>query len=221
MRRPPKISLSSMRTLTWCRSSKSRQTTSPRSTGAPPAGYSTSLPSRVPTTFMEVYSSFCEMTCSTQTTGSPIAATQSGLHSSSINLADPSGDPLIIPLIPKLYDGRNRTFFFVNTELVRFVQGVTFTATLPDPQMLRGDFTRPACGRPPRDDLRSGDNPAQPVRRRFHSRSVPGQYHSQQSDRSRRASSERAIPATEHSGSAPRSQQLYAIRRQQDRKELL
>ena len=48
------------------------------------------------------------------------------------------GGPVIIP---KLYDGRNRTFFFVNTELVRFVQGVTFTATLPDPQMLRGDFS--------------------------------------------------------------------------------
>src|SRR5262245_54447621 len=27
--------------------------------------------------------------------------------------------------IPKLYNGRNRTFFFVNTEIVRFIQGVT------------------------------------------------------------------------------------------------
>ena len=43
--------------------------------------------------------------------------------------------------IPKLYDGRNRTFFFSNVELARFTQGVTFTATLPDPQHLTGDFS--------------------------------------------------------------------------------
>ena len=29
--------------------------------------------------------------------------------------------------IPKVYDGRNRTFFFFNTEFVRFNQGITFT----------------------------------------------------------------------------------------------
>ncbi|MFB3827080.1 MAG: TonB-dependent receptor domain-containing protein [Bryobacteraceae bacterium] len=44
--------------------------------------------------------------------------------------------------IPKLYDGRNRTFFFVNTEIVRFIQGITFTATLPDPQYFTGDFSQ-------------------------------------------------------------------------------
>jgi hypothetical protein len=43
--------------------------------------------------------------------------------------------------IPKLYDGRNRTFFFFNTEIVRFIQGQTFTATLPDPRQLTGDFS--------------------------------------------------------------------------------
>jgi hypothetical protein len=43
--------------------------------------------------------------------------------------------------IPKLYDGRNKTFVFGNVEIVRFIQGVTFTATLPDPQMLTGDFS--------------------------------------------------------------------------------
>lgn len=43
--------------------------------------------------------------------------------------------------IPKLYDGRNRTFFFFNTEIVRFIQGITFTASLPDPQMLTGNFS--------------------------------------------------------------------------------
>ncbi len=42
--------------------------------------------------------------------------------------------------IPKLYDGRNKTFFFFNTEIVRFTQGITFTAALPDPEMLTGNF---------------------------------------------------------------------------------
>ncbi|MCC6538930.1 MAG: TonB-dependent receptor, partial [Bryobacterales bacterium] len=37
---------------------------------------------------------------------------------------------------------RNRTFFFANTEIVRFVQGITFTAVLPDPRMLTGDFSQ-------------------------------------------------------------------------------
>lgn len=43
--------------------------------------------------------------------------------------------------IPKLYDGRNRTFFFFNTEFVRFVQGITFTAATPEADQLRGDFS--------------------------------------------------------------------------------
>ena len=48
------------------------------------------------------------------------------------------GGPVVIP---KLYDGRNRTFFFFNSETVRFIQGQTFTATLPDPRQLTGDFS--------------------------------------------------------------------------------
>lgn len=44
-------------------------------------------------------------------------------------------------MIPKVYDGRNRTFFFFNTEIVRFIQGQTFTAVLPDPRQLTGDFS--------------------------------------------------------------------------------
>jgi outer membrane receptor protein involved in Fe transport len=52
--------------------------------------------------------------------------------------------------IPGLYDGRNKTFFFFNTEIVRFIQGITFTAALPDPQMLTGNFAgvRQANGNP-------------------------------------------------------------------------
>ena len=43
--------------------------------------------------------------------------------------------------IPKVYNGRNRTFFFVNTEIVRFVQGIIFTSVLPDRQHLTGDLS--------------------------------------------------------------------------------
>ncbi len=43
--------------------------------------------------------------------------------------------------IPKVYDGRNKTFFFFNSETVRFIQGITFTASLPDPRQLTGDFS--------------------------------------------------------------------------------
>jgi len=43
--------------------------------------------------------------------------------------------------IPKVYDGRNKTFFFVSEESVRFIQGVTFTGSLPTPQQLAGDFS--------------------------------------------------------------------------------
>ncbi len=37
---------------------------------------------------------------------------------------------------------RNRTFFFLSTELVRFIQGVTYTATVPTAAQLGGNFSR-------------------------------------------------------------------------------
>ena len=49
------------------------------------------------------------------------------------------GGPVVIP---KVYNGKNRTFFFANVELVRFIQGMTFTATLPDVRQLTGDFSQ-------------------------------------------------------------------------------
>ncbi len=50
--------------------------------------------------------------------------------------------------IPKIYNGRNKTFFFVSVESVRFIQGVTFSGSVPTPQQLSGDFsnTRNAAG---------------------------------------------------------------------------
>lgn len=71
--------------------------------------------------------------------------------------------------LPKIYDGRNRTFFFVSTELVRFVQGITFTGTVPRPEQLTGDFSnlRNAAGAPViiYDPLTTEPNPAGGFRR--------------------------------------------------------
>ncbi|MBI3210315.1 MAG: TonB-dependent receptor [Candidatus Solibacter usitatus] len=43
--------------------------------------------------------------------------------------------------LPRIYNGRNRTFFFVNVEPVRFVQGITFVGTTPRAAELSGDFS--------------------------------------------------------------------------------
>ena len=48
------------------------------------------------------------------------------------------GAPVVIP---RLYDGHNKTFLFVSAELVRFAQGITFSGTVPDPQQLAGNFS--------------------------------------------------------------------------------
>ncbi len=55
------------------------------------------------------------------------------------------GGPVVIPGV---YNGKNKTFFFASAELVRFAQGLTWTATVPQSQQLTGDFsnTRTAAG---------------------------------------------------------------------------
>ncbi len=57
------------------------------------------------------------------------------------------GGPVVIP---KVYNGKNKTFFFVSAELVRFIQGSTFTGTVPNPTLLSGNFSndRNAAGKP-------------------------------------------------------------------------
>lgn len=49
------------------------------------------------------------------------------------------GGPVIIP---GRYNGRNKTFFFVGNEYVRYNEGVTFTGTVPDATELTGDFSQ-------------------------------------------------------------------------------
>ena len=48
------------------------------------------------------------------------------------------GGPVIVPGV---YNGRNRTFFFGSAELVRFSQGMTWTASVPATEQLQGNFS--------------------------------------------------------------------------------
>src|SRR5260370_14536719 len=49
------------------------------------------------------------------------------------------GAPVVIPHV---YNGKNKTFIFGYAEIVRSVQAITFTYTVPKTQQLRGDFTQ-------------------------------------------------------------------------------
>ncbi len=86
------------------------------------------------------------------------------------------GGPVVIP---RLYDGKNRTFFWGSVEFVRFIQGITFTGTVPRPEQLAGDFsqTRNAAGNLIQiyDPLSTRANPAGPgfIRSPFPGNRIP------------------------------------------------
>ncbi len=48
--------------------------------------------------------------------------------------------------IPKIYDGRNKTFFFVDYEGFRLRQGASYTETVPDANVRSGNLTALAAG---------------------------------------------------------------------------
>lgn len=52
--------------------------------------------------------------------------------------------------LPKIYNGRNRTFFLFTWESLRLIEGKSVRSLVPEPEMLRGDFTRAvdSFGRP-------------------------------------------------------------------------
>ena len=54
--------------------------------------------------------------------------------------------------LPKLYNGRNRTFFMFTWDSLRLTDGKSVRGVVPEPEMLRGDFSRvvDAYGRPVR-----------------------------------------------------------------------
>jgi Carboxypeptidase regulatory-like domain len=55
------------------------------------------------------------------------------------------GGPVVIP---KLYSGKNRTFWFFNYEALRERRAVTQTLTIPTPAMVAGDLSRTLTGEP-------------------------------------------------------------------------
>ena len=66
------------------------------------------------------------------------------------------GGPVILP---KLYDGRNRTFWFFSYEGYRSIAPSTASFPVPTEAMRQGDFTRPdGFAGPPVQDLRSLDH---------------------------------------------------------------
>ena len=81
--------------------------------------------------------------------------------------------------IPHVYNGHNKTFFFLSIEDVRFIQGDVFVGTLPTTRQLSGDFTqtRNAAG-----NLITIYDPAtttpNPDGLRLHAHGVSRQHHS-------------------------------------------
>ena len=65
------------------------------------------------------------------------AAGQSGPPQTFNQFGGVIGGPVVIP---KVYNGHNKTFFFVGNEYVRYNEGVTFTGTVPNPTELTGNF---------------------------------------------------------------------------------
>jgi hypothetical protein len=61
--------------------------------------------------------------------------------------------------LPRLYDGRNRTFFFVAYEAMRERQGLVISRTSPTAAMLAGDFSAPGLNTL-YDPLTTAPNPA-------------------------------------------------------------
>lgn len=63
------------------------------------------------------------------------------------------GGPVIIP---KLYNGKDKLFFFFSWEQLHYTLGATTTTTVPTPQELAGDFSNPAFFNP---SVEVGTNP--------------------------------------------------------------
>jgi hypothetical protein len=88
-----------------------------------------------------------------------------------------AGGPLVLP---HLYNGKDRTFFFVSYEGVRWVQGLISSGSMPTVLERQGDFssTRNQAGQliTIYDPLTSGPDPAG----RFHTDGISRQHDSPQ-----------------------------------------
>ena len=84
------------------------------------------------------------------------------------------GGPVVIPHV---YDGRNKTFFFVSYEGGRLRQGQIFNSTVPTAAQRSGDFSAPGLNRI-YDPLSTMPNPSGSgnVRTQFVGNKIPQQY---------------------------------------------
>ena len=87
------------------------------------------------------------------------------------------GGPIFIP---KVYDGRNKTFFFVDYEGFQLRQGTSFTDTVPTAAMRAGDFSnlRDANGNvipifDPTSTVKDPNHPGQYIRTPFPGNQIP------------------------------------------------
>ena len=80
-------------------------------------------------------------------------------------------------MIPKLYNGHNKTFFFIGSEIVRYQQGNTYTATVPNPTELSGNFSGDTNSAGGQITIYNPFLDATEQRRnRLYPRSFPGEY---------------------------------------------
>ncbi len=77
--------------------------------------------------------------------------------------------------IPKIYDGRNRTFFLFTWESLRQIAGLTQLGLVPTPAMLRGDFSKDDSGKALliKDPLLSGNCRTSDTRACFPNSQIP------------------------------------------------
>ncbi len=64
--------------------------------------------------------------------------------------------------IPKVYDGRNKSFFMANYEGWRLTNGIRQSTTMPNPAILTGDFSAETYQAPDNPDLTPGVHPLPP-----------------------------------------------------------
>ena len=105
--------------------------------------------------------------------------------------------------IPHVYDGKNRTFFFVAFEgFQNRSASNALTQSVPTPEMYNGDFSNWVNSQGQQlIILRSGDHTGESQRRRVHPRSVPRQQDSRRPVQRRRE----AIPRAGEIGGGPES----------------
>ena len=86
--------------------------------------------------------------------------------------------------VPQVYDGRNKTFFFVDFNVTLASQGGAYSGLVPTDLQKSGDFSQTFAGGQPGADLRSHHRAPGGRRQDHRAQSVSGKCHSGQPHRS-------------------------------------